>query len=80
MKTISTTNNATYKNHTFKILKEGICKNGEEFYLVEDLKARKNRYQIIALQFRGEYFHSFGSVKTETEANEWFDQYSKRYA
>jgi len=78
--TITTTNNATYKSHTFEILKEGTSKNGEGFYLVKDLKARKNKYQIINLELGDEYFHSFGSVETAEKADEWFKDYSKRYA
>jgi len=78
--TITATNNATYKIHTFEILKEGTSKCGEGFYLVKDLKARKNKYQIINLELGDEYFHSFGSVETAGKADEWFKDYSKRYA
>jgi len=78
--TITTTNNATYKSHTFEILKEGTSKNGEGFFLVKDLKARKNKYQIITLLLENKYFHSMGAVGTEEEANAWFKDYTKRYA
>jgi len=78
--TITATNNATYKIHTFEVLKEGTCKNGESFCLVKDLKARKNKYQIINLLLGNKYFHSLGAVGTEEQANEWFGEYKKRYA
>jgi len=78
--TITTTNNATYKSHTFEILKEGTSKNGEGFFLVKDLKARKNKYQIITLLLENKYFHSLGAVGTEEEANKWYGEYTKRYA
>lgn len=78
---IITENNATYKIHTFEILKEGIHKHtGREFYLVKDLKAKKYKYQIIELEHKGKYFHSFGSVATEKEAYEWWERYTKRYS
>lgn len=80
-KIITVESSATFKIHTFEILKEDTYKDADEkFYLVKDLKAKKHKYQIISLRHRNTVFHSFGRVKTEKEANEWFEKYAKRYA
>ena len=80
-KVIQVESDATYKTHTFEILKEGTYNGSKDyFYLVKDQKAKKYKYQIISLSHYIRVFHSSGRVETQEEAEKWFNEYSKKNA